>query len=200
MKYPDRHVAETTKWMPCPTNDAEIPGLAYILPLDQLIVAERIDKLHEIIGSRGIRYTIFNNEGEKVFLAVQERRCKKFGLKIFNLYGNEVIEVQKRYKLCLNSILVWAPPGHFVGSVVEGRSCGKTFWVKNREGKVVLKIKAERCLVYDIISRDVVVGKIMKNFQILDLVNFGVTFPVHLDIGDKAVLLGASFLIACLKY
>lgn len=200
MKYPEKYAVDRAKWMSCPGDLTSFPGLTYILPLNQLIIAEKLDKLHEIIGKQGNRYTIYNNQGEKVFLAVQERQCKKFDIKIFNFYGNEVIQVQRLYKLCINRISVWAPPGNFVGSVVEGRSCVQTFWVKNRKGKNVLKIKPKRFLVYDIISKDGVVGEVMTNCPVLDMKNFGVSFPVDLDVGQKAVLLGASFLIAYLRY
>ncbi|XP_028165131.1 phospholipid scramblase 1-like [Ostrinia furnacalis] len=192
------------KWMSCPRIDTEHPGLAYFCPLNELIVAKKLDALHKVIGKKGIGYTIFNNEGQKIFLAVREKSCRRFQVKIFNYYGNEVIEIKKP-KYCVNKVHVWAPPGNFVGYVKQVNPCANTFLVKNREKQVVLKIKAP-CFfggVYDVLSRDELVGTMKKQWNVEALVNydnFGVSFPVEMEVGDKAVLLGACFLIGYLKY
>ncbi|KOB71622.1 putative phospholipid scramblase [Operophtera brumata] len=195
----------TSKWMQCPSTKTEFPGLAYIYPLNELIIVEEKDALHDVIGTPGICYTIFNNQGQKVFLAVQDRRCKTFDVKIFNYYGNEVIQVKRLYKLCLNKALVWAPPGNFAGSVNEVKRYVNTYLVKNKDGEVVLMIKAQGLFqyVYSILSGDEEVGIVKKHWGIaavLSVNNFGISFPVGADVTDKAVLLGACLLIGCLKY
>ncbi|KAJ0171177.1 hypothetical protein K1T71_013376 [Dendrolimus kikuchii] len=191
-------------WMPCPQNEIDLPGLAYFSPLDELIIARKKDALHDVIGKKGTGYTIFNKNGQKVFLAVQEQRCKKFDLKIFNIYGNEVIEVKKPFKCCFNSVLVWAPPGNFVGSVKQVKSCKNTFIVKNNVGEIVLKLKANGLFhfVYQIMLADEKIGTVNKwrNAEVGNVKQFGITFPVDLNVTDKAVLLGACFLIGFLKY
>ncbi|KAL0859424.1 hypothetical protein ABMA27_010603 [Loxostege sticticalis] len=194
---------KTEKWMSCPKNDIEYPGLAYVCPLSELIVAKKLDALHQVIGKKG-GYTIFNNEGQKIFLAVEEKTYRRFLVKIFNHYGNEVIEIKKP-KLCLNEVHVWAPPGNFVGYVKQSGLWANTFLVKNKCKEVVVKIKAQGCKgsVYDVLSRDELVGNIRKQWNVEALIkykNFGVSFPVEMEVGDKAVLLGACFLIGYLKY
>lgn len=194
----------TEKWMSCPKIDTELPGLAYICPLNELIIAKKLDALHKVIGKKGVGYTIFNNEGQKIFLAVREKSCRRFQVKIFNFYGNEVIEIKKPNH-CLNKVLVWAPPGNFVGYVKQIRTCANTFLVKNSSKEVIVKIKAQCFLgcVYDVLSGDELVGNIKKQWNVKALLNydnFGVSFPVEMNMCDKAVLLGACFLIGYLKY
>lgn len=193
--------------MPCPSDvDETFPGLAYIYPLDELIVAEARDALHDVIGDQApISYTIFNNQGQKVFVAVRRKKWKRFTIKIYNHYGNEVIEVIRPFHLCWNRVLVWAPPGHFAGSVEQ--LCNK-FRVKNESGREVLFIRKSQGifgLVYNIryvcgVEPIGVVRKQCSAADALNVTNYGVTFPVQLDVQDKAVLLGACFLIGCLKY
>lgn len=191
--------------MECPKIETEFPGLAYVYPLNELVIVQEEDALHNVIGNTGTGYTVFNSLGQKVFLAVQETRCRKFNIKIYNYFGNEVIQVKRPYKLCLDKALVWAPPGNFVGSVNEVKRCVNTYLVKNKDGKVVLKIKAQGLLhfVYSILSGDEEVGMVNNKWgfaAMLSVKNFGISFPAATDVGDKAVLLGACFLIGCLKY
>lgn len=196
---------EKQSWMQCPKVEAEFPGLAYAYPLNEFVVLKVRDALHDIIGPKGIAYTIFNNEGEKVFLAVQEKSCRKFNVTIFNFYGNEVIHVKKPWNLCLNKARVWAPPGNYVGSIQEERSCINTYKVMDKQGKTVLNIIAQgfNHFVYRILSGDEEIGIVKKNWgfaAVLSVTNFGMSFPEGAAVGVKAVLLGALFLIGSLKY
>lgn len=191
------------QWMPCPKIDTEYPGLTYIYLLDEVIIAKESDALHDIISKEGVRYTIFNNQQQKVFLGVQES-IKKHNLKIFNYYGNEVIQIQKLRNICFNRILVFAPPGNFVGSVEERFPCLNIFLVKNCNGHVVLKLKARKYVhfEYDILSDDAQVGMIAKSWNKMNFSqkkNVGVSFPTEMDVGCKSVLIGACFLIGFLK-
>ncbi|CAB3255113.1 unnamed protein product [Arctia plantaginis] len=191
--------------MTCPNVDTEYPGLAYLCPLDEIIVTQARDALHDIIGDRArISYTIFNNRGQKIFIAVRIKGCRKFTIKVYNIYGNEVIEVRRPFALCVNRVLVWAPPGNFVGSVKQ--LCNK-YAVTNDSGVKVLNIRIQRPLklIYNIryVCGVEPIGVIKQHWdlpQVGGVKNFGVSFPVQLNVQDKAVLLGACFLIGCLKY
>lgn len=196
------------KWMECPNLDnVKYPGLAYIHILDELIVAEKRDRLHSLIADENsIGYTVFNKEGEKVFLGTLKRQYRKFLLKFYNNYGNEVIEVKKPRSWLFNAtVMVSAPPGHFVGSVVQSKPCFKTFFVNNKHGKKILKITSHKKFKYkyEIQSMEGKIGVIMKEWRlkdVRDVNNFGVTFPTNLACGVKATLLGACFLIGFSKY
>lgn len=199
-------------WMPCPAINLTYPGLAYICPLDELIVVKQSDDFHDLIGDRGSMtgYTIFNNLGQKVFAAVERNKCKKYHLKIFNHYGNEIIHVNKPCTLhpfSKNKVLVWAPPGNFVGVVKELSKCVNTFTAKNWYGEDISKLKAKGLFKYDYkitsSSEEEFFGRVANNWinsTVLNVKNFGVSFPVDLDVMDKVILIGACFLISWLKY
>lgn len=188
--------------MECPQVETDLPTLAFFYPLDELIIAERRDDLHDLIGLSGVGYTVFNNKGQKVFLAVLEKQYKKFDIKIFNHYGNEVVHVKRPFHFCTKEVLVCAPPGDLVGSVKEVRTRWKTYIVKNRFEKDVLKIVPAGVFNYmyniQLMYGGSVVGVIRKHCDVatlLDMKHFAVSFPIELDVRDKAVLLGACFAI-----
>ncbi|CAH1643986.1 unnamed protein product [Spodoptera littoralis] len=198
-------------WMECPQlpDDSDNdPGLAFIYNLDQLIVTEQRDGLHDIIGNEGIAYTIFNSVGQKVFLAVLNKKFRNFNIKIFNNYGNEVINVEKPFTWWTNKVLVWAPPGNFVGSVQERSKCIlNKYTVRNQVGTKILKIRSEGFgrYVYKVylVSTRYAIGVVREQSPagyIRKTKNFGVSFPAEMNVYDKAVLLGACFLIGLYKY
>ncbi|XP_068624596.1 phospholipid scramblase 2-like [Battus philenor] len=204
----DENRTTKAEWMPCPKIETNYPGLTYIYSLNKIIITNKPDDLHKIIGINGDCYTIYNNQQQKVFLAVQEKLKRKHKITIFNYYGNEVIQIKRPDGICLNRVLVFAPPGNFVGSVEKMLSwfhCfnvtnPSVFLVKNHTGEVVLKVKARRCSLYeyDILSDDVTVGvvtKELKNQSVLMEKCVGASFPLEMDFGHKAVLIGACFLI-----
>ncbi|XP_034836903.1 phospholipid scramblase 1-like [Maniola hyperantus] len=182
------------EWMPCPKVHVDYPGLAYLYSLDEFILVKKTDKLHDLIGlrSKDTSYTIINNQGQKVFLAVQKGK-NKFEIRIYNVYGNELIIVNKPYSWCLNKALIWAPPGNFVGSVQETKSCLKTYIVKNHLGEKVLKLIKARGFTkdeaYNVFSQNEVVGLVTTRWR------NAVYFPIEMDIPIKCILLGACFLI-----
>ncbi|CAH0599198.1 unnamed protein product [Chrysodeixis includens] len=189
------------QWMECPQVETDLPTLAFFYPLDELIVAERRDVLHDIIGLTGVGYTVFNNKGQKVFLAVLEKHFKKFDIKIFNHYGNEVVHVKRPFHFCTKKVLVWSPPGNFVGSVKEVKTRWKTYIVKDRVDKDILKIVPAGIFNYmyniQLVYDGTVAGVIRKQSDVvpLDVKHFAVSFPIELDVRDKAVLLGACFMV-----
>ncbi|XP_045519489.1 phospholipid scramblase 1-like [Pieris brassicae] len=180
------------QWMPCPQIETKYPGLAYLCPLNKLIVAKKRDSLHNLFGNDIIGYTIYNGQGQKVFLAVQRKETKK-EIKIFNSYGNEVIHLQRR-TFCFNKLLVWTPPGRFVGSVHS--KCLRVF-IKNYRGDV-LKIKPRGvfCCARDIFSEGERIGEVAPRNCLHSIKNgVSVVFPFELDVELKSILLGACFLI-----
>ncbi|XP_039761189.1 phospholipid scramblase 2-like [Pararge aegeria] len=195
MKSTTHSDVERKEWMPCPKANTDFPGLAYLCPLNELIVAEENDNLHNLIGLKDIGYTIFNNQGQKVFLAVQKGKYK-IEIRIYNCYGNEIIKVEKPYAWCLNKALIWAPPGNFVGSLHETRSCLKTYFIKNHVGEKVLKIKARAFRNnsgFSILSNNEKVGEVTTRWR------YSVSFPIEMDVPVKCILLGACFLICWTK-
>ncbi|KAH7952050.1 hypothetical protein HPB52_017527 [Rhipicephalus sanguineus] len=106
---------------------------------------------------------------------------------------------------------VHAPPGTVIGSILQDISLLPRFSVLDSAGKAVLSIEGPFCtsavfcndVVFDIFTRNghVKIGTMSKNWSgvlreaFTDIDNFTVTFPVDLDVGLKAMLLAALFLI-----
>jgi len=143
---------------------------------------------------------------------------RPFDLIIKDSQEREVIHLSRPFAcgscLCpclLQSIEVEAPPGTPVGRVVQDWSmCTPQFRILDASGETVLRIEGPLCtfslcgsVEFQILSKDgsTQVGKISKQWSGLlreaftDADNFGLSFPIDLDVRMKAVMLGALFLI-----
>ena len=84
------------------------------------------------------------------------------------------------------------------------------FWIKDAGGNDILKIRGPCCMIeccndidFEVLTLDgeQQIGKITKQWSgalteiFTDADNFGITFPMDLDVKVKATLLGAVFLI-----
>ena len=107
---------------------------------------------------------------------------------------------------------VHSPPGTLVGTVKQKMTnWAPEFLIKDASGNEVLKIKGPCCMIkccndidFEVLTlgeEEQPVGKITKQWTgaitelLTDADNFGVTFPMDLDVKIKATLLGALFLI-----
>ncbi|XP_042890061.1 phospholipid scramblase 2-like isoform X2 [Penaeus japonicus] len=150
------------------------------------------------------------------------RQCcgpnRPFDMKIMDNSQNEVIHLNRPlacdsclFPCCLQSIEVTSPPGTVIGSVHQEWSIlAPKFTVRNSSDDVILRIEGPCCtysfcgdVEFQVLSPDgsTQVGKISKQWTGLakevftDSDNFGITFPIDLDVKMKATLLGAVFLI-----
>nr|XP_008264524.1 phospholipid scramblase 1 isoform X1 [Oryctolagus cuniculus] len=143
---------------------------------------------------------------------------RPFTLRILDNTGREVITLERPlrctsccFPCCLQKIEVQAPPGVPIGYVTQTwHPCLPKFTIQNEKKEDVLKISGP-CIVcscfgdidFEIKSLDEqsMVGKISKQWTGLlkeaftDADNFGIQFPLDLDVKMKAVMLGACFLI-----
>ncbi|EHA99217.1 Phospholipid scramblase 2 [Heterocephalus glaber] len=144
--------------------------------------------------------------------------CRPFTLKILDNLGREVITMERPlrcddccFPCCLQEIEIQAPPGVPIGYITQKwHPCLPKYAVQNERREDVLKITgpcvACRCCT-DIdfkiksLDEESVVGKITKHWSgflreaFTDADNFGIQFPLDLDVKIKAALLGACFLI-----
>ncbi|CAH1380547.1 unnamed protein product, partial [Tenebrio molitor] len=143
---------------------------------------------------------------------------RPLGMKIFDNFKNEVIHLYRPlacdnccFPCCLQRMEVSSPPGTLVGTVEQDWSlCFPMFSIKNANGEVVLRIKGPFCTMgcyrdvnFEVLSADgaTKVGRITKQWtgvaqeMFTDADNFGITFPMDLDVKMKAVMLGACFLV-----
>ncbi|XP_054153357.1 phospholipid scramblase 1-like [Oppia nitens] len=143
---------------------------------------------------------------------------RPFDMKILDNAQQEVIHLYRPYRCtscwcfcCLQKLEVTAPPGHTIGYVVQEWSvfCPK-FRIEDASGDTVLRIDGPFCtfsccgdVEFNVTTPDgkSSVGKITKQWSGLaremftDADNFGISFPMDLDVNIKGVLLGACFLI-----
>ncbi|XP_050164429.1 phospholipid scramblase 1-like [Myiozetetes cayanensis] len=143
---------------------------------------------------------------------------RSFTLRIIDNLGREVITLQRPlrcssccFPCCLQEMEVQAPPGTTVGYVVQNwHPCLPKFTIQDEKGMDILKITGP-CVVcsccedvnFEVKSVDetCTVGRISKHWTgfvkeaFTDADNFGIAFPMDLDVKMKAVMIGACFLI-----
>merc|ERR1711971_475954 len=114
------------------------------------------------------------------------------------------------FPCCLQEMEVSSPPGCIIGTVEQQWSIlYPRFVIKDESGSPILKIEGPLCpcsccgdVDFSVVTMDgQEVGKITKQWSGLareaftDADNFGISFPLDLDVKVKATLLGALFLI-----
>ncbi|KAL7879513.1 hypothetical protein SRHO_G00017670 [Serrasalmus rhombeus] len=143
---------------------------------------------------------------------------RSFVLHVQDNMGQEVMTLLRPYRCsacccpcCLQELEVQAPPGTPIGYVVQNwHPFLPKFTVQNERREGVLKIKGPFCACnccsdvnFEIMSMDETanVGRICKQWTgilreaFTDADNFGIKFPMDLDVKIKAALFGACFLI-----
>ncbi|XP_062459437.1 phospholipid scramblase 1-like isoform X1 [Pezoporus occidentalis] len=143
---------------------------------------------------------------------------RPFTIRIIDNLGHEVITLQRPlrcssccFPCCLQEMEVQAPPGTPVGYVVQNwHACLPKFTIQDEKRMDILKISGPcvACSCCDDVNFEVksvdetaTVGRISKQWTgflkeaFTDADNFGITFPMDLDVKMKAVMIGACFLI-----
>uniref|UniRef100_A0A8C4V7V6 Phospholipid scramblase n=1 Tax=Falco tinnunculus TaxID=100819 RepID=A0A8C4V7V6_FALTI len=186
--------------------------------LDQIIIHQQVDLLEAILGTKtSSKYEIKNQLGQRVYFAVEENDCfdrnlcspiRSFTIRIADNTGREVITVNR--PLRCNSC--WFPsPRCMSGYVVQNWDPFlPKFTIQNESKEDVLKIIGPyaTCGCFEDVDFEVkalnetsTIGKISKywsgfvNNVFTNTANFGIQFPVDLDVRIKAVMIGACFLI-----
>ena len=151
-----------------------------------------------------------------------KRQClgavRPFEMTIKDGHQDEVIHLNRPFACfpfqlqCINVFASGSTPNNnFIGSVQQVNHCWPYYQVRNAAGEIVLLIEVPICTLscvcgdvdFKIFSKDraVEVGRISKKWAgasrefFTDADNFGLNFPVDLDVRVKAVLLGACMLI-----
>uniref|UniRef100_A0A671QBJ7 Phospholipid scramblase n=1 Tax=Sinocyclocheilus anshuiensis TaxID=1608454 RepID=A0A671QBJ7_9TELE len=166
------------------------------------------------------KYEIRNSMGQNVFYAVEENDCltrqccgplRSFTIRVLDNFGQEIITV-----ICLDGkkLEIQAPPGNTVGYVLQQwHPFLPKFTIENEHREPVLKLQGPFCgwsclpdVDFEILTMDEVsIGKISKQWTGLlreaftDSDNFGIQFPMDLDVRMKAVMIGACFLIVSMS-
>ncbi|KAH9375975.1 hypothetical protein HPB48_016568 [Haemaphysalis longicornis] len=179
------------------------PGLEYLAGIDMIIVEQQLELAE---GSRCCAK-----------LCCGPRRC--FEMDMVDYRGEAVVHVIRPLRCvqcwcfcCLQELQVQAPPGTPIGFVSQRCSlCYPTFTVYDRFYKPALTIVGPLCtqslpcacdVKFEVRSLNgVAVGTITKKWSGLikeyftDIDNFGISFPMDLDVNMKATLLATTMLI-----
>ncbi|XP_046501468.1 phospholipid scramblase 1-like isoform X2 [Equus quagga] len=162
-------------WMPAPAPPSDCPpGLEYLSQIDQILVHQQIELLEVITGfETENKYEIKNSFGQMIYFAKEDTDCCTR-----NCFGPA-----RPFTLRIVDNL-----GQEVITMQRPLRCNSCFFP---------------CCLQEVKSLDEanVVGKISKQWggflreAYTDADNFGIQFPLDLDVKMKAAMLGACFLI-----
>uniref|UniRef100_A0AAY4EGA2 Phospholipid scramblase n=1 Tax=Denticeps clupeoides TaxID=299321 RepID=A0AAY4EGA2_9TELE len=178
-------------------------GLEYLAQIDQVLIHQKIELLETLIGfETNNQYEVKNSMGQKIFDAKEQTDCctrnccgplRCFDIKITDHNGQEVVRLARPLR-CSSCCCP---------------CCLQEFSVLGASKETLLKVEGPLCAIsccgdvdFEVKSKDDrVIGRITKQWSGLvkeaftDSDNFGIQFPMDLDVKVKAVLLGACFLI-----
>jgi len=200
-------------------------GLENLAMVDQLIIEQKVkftwfeaQNEYKVLNSQGqeVFAAVEKDTGccNRQFCG----NCRAFEMNILDSGGQEVLHLVRplRCKYCcfpcyLQELEVHSPPGTIIGSVEQQWSiCYPKLIIKDDRGNTEMRIDgpfaAFKCgsdVDFTVTSATdgSEVGKISKHWGGLpkemstDADDFGINFPMDLDVKVKATLLGAAFLI-----
>ncbi|XP_078266281.1 phospholipid scramblase 1-like [Rhinoraja longicauda] len=184
--------------------------------LVEAFIGFRTKNKFQIKNSRG-QQIFFAAEENDCYTRNWSGNIRPFDMKIINSFGQEIMSLYRPmncigccFPCCLQEIEVMAPPGQPIGYVIQTwHPYLPKFTVQNEKREPVLKIEGPCCTCrcgdvdFRITNLDETesVGKITKQWtgllrEALTIAdNFGIQFPLDLDVKVKAVLLAATILI-----
>lgn len=193
--------------------------------LDHLFMRQEIELLEAFTGwETKNKYTVMNIRGQPIYYVAEQSGCcsrmcygnyRSCEFKVLDGVGREILNMIRPLRCdgclcpcCLQELEVYAG-GDLLGSVTQDWTLLRPrFSIQNSSGDTVLTIKGPFipcCMNVDFKVKSADgehrVGMITKQWSgfaqefFSDADNFGISFPVDLDVKIKAVLLGASVLI-----
>ncbi|XP_057232524.1 phospholipid scramblase 1-like [Malurus melanocephalus] len=207
----------------CPPGLEYLTQIDQVLIHQQLELLETLCGLetnnkYEIKNSLGQR-VYFAEEDDSCCYRDCYGSSRPFTIRLTDSLGHEVITLHRPDRCsscccpcCLEELEVQAPPGTVVGYVVQNwHACLPKFTIQDAKKMDILKIlgpcttECSCCedVNFEVKSLDetLSVGMITKQWTGImkeldkDADNFGISFPMDLDVKMKAVMIGACFLI-----
>ncbi|XP_029045802.2 phospholipid scramblase 2-like isoform X1 [Osmia bicornis bicornis] len=207
-----------------PSNTTCPPGLEYLMALSHLFVQQKVELVEAFTGfETKNKYIVANVRGEPVYYVAEESGfCGRLCLGTYRSCEFVVIDNNRREVLrmvrpfrcdscccpcCMQELEVYSGDT-LLGSITQDWSLWRpTFSIRNAAGNTVLIIKGPWLrsavnVTFKVKSADGRhrVGDIKKEWSgigkevLTSADNFGISFPVDLDVKIKAVLLGACLL------
>uniref|UniRef100_A0A3Q4IB35 Phospholipid scramblase n=1 Tax=Neolamprologus brichardi TaxID=32507 RepID=A0A3Q4IB35_NEOBR len=201
------------------------PGLEYLTQIDQILIHQKVELLEFIGFETNNQYEIKNSLGQKIYKAKEKNDCctrnccgslRSFDMKIKDNMDREVIRLIRPFRCvscwcpcCLQEMEVQAPPGTTIGYVKQDwHPFLPKFSIQGANKETLMRLEGpcfacNCCGDVNFEGKDggTPIGRISKQWSGLlkevftDTDNFGIQFPLDLDVKMKAVLMGACFLI-----
>ncbi|XP_051253995.1 phospholipid scramblase 1-like isoform X1 [Dicentrarchus labrax] len=183
----------------------------------EIAIGWEMNNVYTVKNSMGQQVFVATEEND-IFTMQACGPGRPFTIHLHDNIGQEVLTVIRPlrctmccFPCCLQELEVHSPPGNPIGYVEQNWHPGlPKFTILNEMRSPQLKIKGQWCdcscmsdVIFEVMSLDesAVVGQISKQWGgfmqegFTDADNFGISFPMDLDVKIKAVMVGACFLI-----
>jgi len=159
------------------------------------------------------RYAVLDPSNQQLYWAAEEssvleklflKALRPFAIHILSMESRPVMKIVKPFRFYFHEMTVFNSEGRLLGNIKREFSVlAKKFTVKDSQGTALYDICAPvlHPWTFKVSKNDVKVGEILKKLSgfakeaFTDADNFSVRFPLGADADQKAVLLGALFLI-----
>ncbi|KAM7399869.1 hypothetical protein PAMP_019110 [Pampus punctatissimus] len=185
--------------------------------LAEMVIGWEMNNAYTVKNSIGQQVFVATEEND-IFTMQACGPARPFTIHLHDNMGQEVLTLTRPlrctlccFPCCLQELEVQSPPGNPIGYVEQNwHPVLPKFTVLNEMRMPQLIIKGPCCdcrcmsdVIFEVMSLDeaAVVGQISKQWSgfiqegFTDADNFGISFPMDLDVKIKAVMLGACFLI-----
>lgn len=182
--------------------------------LEAVIVQQKKEWGEILIGfETKNRYAVLDSSNQQLYWAAEEspvlarwflKTLRPFTMHILSMEGRPVMKTVKPFRFFFHEMTVFNSDGKLLGNIKREFSIlAKKFTVNDSRGAALYNIRAPilHPWTFKISKNDIEIGEILKKWSgfgkeaFTDADNFSVRFPQGADADQKAVLLGALFLI-----
>ncbi|MCG2725214.1 MAG: scramblase [Elusimicrobia bacterium] len=164
------------------------------------------------------KYAVFNNLNQQIYWAAEQssflariflKNWRPLTIHILSVAGHSVLKNTRPFKFYFHEMHISDSNGQHLGTIKRKFSVfTRKFIIEDNQGIELFKIHGPffHPWTFNILKNDIEVGKILKKWSgmgkeiFTDADNFNITFPVGIDAKQKAVFLGALFLIDLLYF
>jgi len=182
--------------------------------IDTLVVSQKKEFGEILTGfETRNRYVVMDTAGNELYYAVEQssallrwffRALRPFTILIMDLQGKTVLRLVRPFRFYFHRLDIYDDKDNLLGSIQKRFSILRRIYsVLDRLGSEIFQLFGSILTpwTFNIMKGDHEIGKIVKRWSGLlkeaftDADNFGVMFPPNLEYMQKALILGAVFLI-----